>query len=192
MWAKNARVVAENLVLGGAGASSLRCENGGSYAFTHCTIANYWNQGFRTRAALELSNTSINEGINGTDLIQADFMNCIITGNTQSEISLLPNETNLFNYNFHNCFIKYNLSHTSNPDTYPYDLENTDRFSEILLNGTTDFFFPSKNDFRIGLDSEVINKGAINSALLVPFDLLGIDRRTTPDLGAYQARSRAE
>lgn len=192
LWAKNARLVAENLVLGGAGASSLRCENGGSYAFTHCTIANYWNQGFRTRAALELSNTSLIEGINGTDLIQADFINCIITGNTQSEISLLPDETNLFNYRFQNCFIKYNLSRTSNPGTYPYDFENMDSFNEIVLNGTTDFFFPSKNDFRIGLDSEVINKGDLSGSILVPVDLLGMDRRNAPDLGVYQAKSRPE
>lgn len=192
LWAKNAHIVAENLVLGGAGASSLRCENGGSYSFTHCTIANYWNQGFRSRAAMEISNTIINKDNDGSDLIQADFKNCIITGNTQTEISLRPNATNLFNFSFQNCLIKYDQTPSSSPTSFPYDFENTNNFKEIVFNGSADFYIPSANDFRIGLDSEVINKGNLNSANTVPLDLLGTQRINEPDLGAYQAKSRPE
>lgn len=192
LWAKNAKIVGENLVLGGAGASSLRCENGGSYSFTHCTIANYWNHGFRSRSAIEISNTSINEDTDGSDLIQADFKNCIITGNTQTEISLRTNEINVFNFSFQNCFIKYDQTRSGNPVSFPYNFENTNNYEEIVFNVAPDFFIPSANDFRIGLDSEVINKGNLSSANTIPLDLLGTQRINEPDLGAYQAKSRPE
>ena len=38
----------------------------------------------------------------------------------------------------------------------------------------------------IGQDSEAINNADINGATLVPFDILNINRTTTPDIGAYQ------
>ncbi len=188
-WFKNAKVIAENVVLGGAGSSTLRCENGGTYSFTHCTIANYWVKGFRTRPALEINNGN-SQGENSFDLIKADFKNCIIDGNNQSEISLRPNEMNLFNYSFHNCFIKYHSSNTEM--SHLYDFENSEAYDTIILNGFTDFFLPTKNHFEIGLDSDVIDKGELNAANTVPLDLSGIERTVAPDLGAYQAKKRPE
>jgi hypothetical protein len=188
-WFRNAKVIAENFVLGGAGASTLRCENGGAYSFTHCTIANYWNKGFRTRPALEIS-TGTSSGENSFDLIKADFKNCIIDGNNQSEISLRPNEMNLFNFSFQNCFIKYNPSNTE--ITNLYDFENSESYDTIILNGFTDFFLPTNNHFEIGLDSDVIDKGDLNAASAVPLDLSGIQRTVAPDLGVYQAKERKE
>lgn len=191
IWANHATLLAENLVLGGAGASSLLCENGGSYTFTHCTIANYWNKGFRSRAALEISNSSNNGDQNGFDLT-ADFKNCIITGNSQTELSLMATEGNTFNFSFQNCLIKYNADRAGNAARDRYDFTDTDYYQAIILNGSPDFFLPSKNDFRISLDSEGINNGDLNTAATVPFDILGNQRTLAPDLGAYQAKSRPE
>ncbi len=184
LWAKNAKIEAANLVLGGAGSSSLLIENGGDYTFIHATIANYWNKGFRYNTALEIKND--NQEI-GFDLVKADFKNCIIDGNSQNELSLISNNQNSFNFKFLNCFIKYTQNNTSSPVNNLYDFTNSELYSDILLNGEIDYFLTTKNDFRIGLDSEVIGKGNLDTANNYPLDILGKQRIPTPDIGAFQA-----
>ncbi|WP_419211706.1 right-handed parallel beta-helix repeat-containing protein [Maribacter sp. X9] len=192
IWARNANVIAENLVLGGSGSSSLNCENGGSYSFTHCTIANYWNKGFRTKAALEISNTSSDSRTSGSELAKADFKNCIIDGNNQNEISILVNEAIGFDFSFQNCLIKSIEDQTTIEGLNLYDFDGSAFYSNILLNGKADFFLSAKNDFRIGEESEAINLGDKTVATAVPFDLSGLLRTVAPDLGAYQIKAREE
>ncbi|WP_339664399.1 hypothetical protein [Maribacter arcticus] len=184
LWAKNAKLEASNLVLGGAGSSSLLIENGGNYTFIHSTIANYWNSGFRYNTALEIKNDSQEIGF---DLVKADFKNCIIDGNRQNEISLISDNQNSFNFNFLNCFIKYSQNDSSSPLNNLYDFTNSEFFSNIILNGEVDYFLTTKNDFRIGLDSDVIDKGDLDAANYSPLDILGTQRIPAPDLGAFQA-----
>ena len=159
-------------------------ENGGDYTFIHATIANYWNKGFRYNTALEIKND--NQEI-GFDLVKADFKNCIIDGNSQNELSLISNNQNSFNFKFLNCFIKYTQNNTSSPVNNLYDFTNSELYSDILLNGEIDYFLTTKNDFRIGLDSEVIGKGNLDTANNYPLDILGKQRIPTPDIGAFQA-----
>ena len=189
-WTKGSRIEASNLVLGGAGSSSLLMENGGEYTFVHTTVANYWNKGFRLNSALEIKNSTSNSEEGGFDLIKADFKNCIIDGTNQKELSLKPNSRNTFNYYFQNCFIKFSADQVSADSKYLYDFTNEDLFSEILLDGEVDYFLPSKNDFRIGLESNVIGKGNTNTANSTPLDIIGIRRLPAPDLGAFQAQER--
>ena len=184
LWAKNAKLEASNLVLGNAGSSSLLIENGGNYTFIHSTIANYWSKGFRYNTALEIKNNSQEIGF---DLFKADFKNCIIDGNSQNEISLLSNNLNRFNFNFLNCFIKYTQNETSSPMNSLFDFTNSDYYSDIILNGELDYFLTTKNDFRIGLDSDVIDKGDLDTANYSPLDIVGTQRIPAPDLGAFQA-----
>lgn len=184
LWAKNAKLEATNLVLGNAGSSSLLIENGGNYTFIHSTIANYWNKGFRYNTALEIKNDSQEIGF---DLVKADFKNCIIDGNRQNEISLITYNQNSFNFNFLNCFIKYSQNDSSSPLNNLYDFTNSELYSDIILNGEVDYFLTTKNDFRIGLDSDVIDKGDLDAANYSPLDILGTQRIPAPDLGAFQA-----
>jgi hypothetical protein len=67
-----------------------------------------------------------------------------------------------------------------------YDFENTDFYTNLYFNANANFFNTVKNDFRIGPDSEAAGKGDPATALLVPLDVLGIDRTAQPALGAYQ------
>lgn len=185
----NSHITAENLVLGGAGKSSLYCANGGTYSFVHSTIANYWNNGFRIQASLELSNfLKFNEDNSGNALLNADFKNCIIDGNGIQELSLMDNGEVEFNFTFQNCMIRFKGD--VGQDSPYYAFETDSRYSNILLNGFMDYFHPTKNDLKIGLASEVINLGAKEFAQEVPYDLLGNDRTVTPDLGAFQAISK--
>ncbi len=183
LWARTAFLNAENLVLGGSGNSSLHCNIGGKYSFTHCTIANYWSNGFRLGAAVEIDNYNTNLA---ADLTQANFTNCIIDGNSFLELNLESNELNSFNYAFKNCMLKFRDDGNQFKDNLLYDFQNPSLFNQIFLNLDADFLGAVENDFRIGNTSAARQKGNLDSATLVPFDILGIDRTTSPAVGAYQ------
>lgn len=189
IWARNAFLEAENLVLGGSGAASLYLNLGGNYKFTHCTIGNYWNNGFRTGSAVLIDNTvQISEANSiSRDLVQANFRNCIIDGNSQLELTLLKSDQSLFNYSFSNCLIKFDDFSDQFVDDTLYDFQDTSKYSNIILEFDSDFFFPARNNFRIGLESEAIMGASIEFAQEVPFDILGADRTLSPHLGSYQA-----
>ncbi|WP_430425581.1 hypothetical protein [Maribacter litoralis] len=187
LWAKNAKIYGKNLVLGNAGNSSLLIENGGNYSFIHTTVANYWNKGFRFNSALDIRNHSRNNFDVGFNLQKAEFKNSIIDGNGQNEISLTTNEQHSFNFHFQNCYIKLNEDNSSNINNPLYDLNNTEYYTNIITAGELDYFSPTDDDFRIGLDSDVLNKGDINTANSSPIDIIGTSRLPEPDLGAYQA-----
>ncbi|MFD0797534.1 hypothetical protein ACFQZJ_08685 [Maribacter chungangensis] len=192
VWGRSAFIEAKNVVLGSAGSASLYCNLGGNYSFTHCTIANYWNKGFRTRAALEIDNfiqISETNMLTG-DLIQADFKNCIIDGNSRIELALGFYEGNAFNYNFSHCLLKFddfNNQHLADP---LYNFENNSNYRNMVLNMDPDFFFPARNDFRIGQASGALSKGALEFAQEVPLDIFGKDRTASPDIGTYQATDK--
>ena len=190
MFATRASITAENLVLGSAGVSSLHCQLGGSYSFVHSTIANYWNKGFRNTPTLVISNFGpLNSGTS-EDLVKADFNNCIIDGANFLELSLNSNGQSMFEYNFMNCILKFNDSEGIFANDPLYDFESINNYSGIILNGETDFFHPSTNDLRIGLDSDAINTGDATISAEVPLDILGKNRNSSSDLGAYQAISK--
>ncbi len=176
LLARNTHLLGENLVLGNAGFASLLCELAGNYTFRHCTIGNFWSQGGRTGPALILRNTA-----GGTDRLQSVFTNCIVTGNSIRELGLQGSESNL-QYLFSHTLLRYEATGGVGPD-----LGDTEKFVELLLNGEAGFLNPARQDFRLGSNSEAVGKGDPNTALTVPFDLLGTDRRASPDLGAYQA-----
>ncbi len=183
LWAKTAYIEAENLVLGAAGEISLYCDLGGTYTFSHTTIANHWGSSFRENAALVINNyTIVKDAINAKDLVQANFNNCIIDGNKSSELFLDVNNNKSFNYNFSNCLLK-NIENNTNP---LYNYNNPILYKNIFLNTEPDFINILQNNFNIANNSSAINKGDKEIALLVPEDILGNSRVNNPDIGAYQ------
>jgi len=190
--ARNAFIEAENMVLGSSGSASLQCSLGGNYSFIHCTIANYWNNGFRRSAAVEIDNyVQVSETNTITrDLLKADFRNCIIDGNSRIELAFRANAQKQFNYNFSHCLIKFNDFSNQFADNPLYNFEDTTRYVSVLLNGEADFFFTSRNDFRVGLASSGLNSASLEFAQQVPLDILGTARTPNPDIGSYQAMAK--
>ncbi len=188
LWARTTNVEGENLVLGGAGDSSLFCSLGGSYSFLHSTIANFWSNGFRTGAAVQLSNneTPLGGQTISADLTQASFTNCIIDGNTSIELSLRSNGSNAFNFSLVNCMLKFRDTNNQFENNPLYDFENSPSYTNLFLNGETDFLNTANNDFRIGEMSDAIDNAGSAGALMVPLDLLGRDRTNAPAIGAFQ------
>ncbi len=188
LWARTASIEGSNLVLGNAGAISLYCNLGGSYSFTHTTIANYWSKSFRGGEALRIDNEVDfqNGQIAVGDLTRAAFTNTIIDGNSFVELALLSNNSNDFTFSFTNCLIQFNDTSGALDDNPLYDFENSTRYNNILLNEDLDFLDTAKNNFRIGESSAARSNAQQAAAQLIPTDILGIDRTVDPAIGAYQ------
>ncbi len=188
--ARETNIEGNNVVIGSAGQASLAATIGGTYNFTHSTFANYWNNGIRQLPAVLINNfftytNETGEEIAETrDLKAANFTNCIFEGNNSIEFILDNlNAGGLFNYTIKNCMIRFNDTNNSFEGVTELDFENNPNFSNFILNGNPNFKDTQKSNFIIGENSDAINK-----ALSTPFniDLLGVDRTSNPDIGAYQ------
>lgn len=179
LWCTSAKVAAKNVILGNAGVSSLHINQGGSYAFTHCTIANYWAKSFRTGTALRIYNST------NTSLLRANFLNCIIDGSKNSEVTLENNGELAFNFLFKHCMLKIASSSSSAPNRL-YDVSNLNNYQTVFLNENAHFLNLNQHNFRLEPSSFAIGKGSLEGAIVVPKDLSGKDRNTEITLGAYQ------
>lgn len=161
---------------------------GGKHDFKHTTIANYWSWvgHIRTQStpALQLSNI-LSYQQNGKDvaiikdLTNAQFHNCIISGNLINEVELGNSNSAQFNYEFRNCFIQLeNNFNTTDPN----------HFTNIIREGTPKFKDISKFNFQLDTLSNMKDAGDIQYGKLIPNDILGVSRISdkAPDLGAYE------
>lgn len=182
----------DNIVVGNTGQSALACTIGGTYNFTHSTFANYWSNGLRQLPAVLVNNfytyTDQNnqEVVVTSDLHAANFTNCIVAGNNNIEFVLDNVTGSIFNYNIQNSMIKFNDTNNSFDNNTELDFTDTNHYQNIILNGTYHFKDPFMNQFIIGQNNSGINQAEINSAQLLPLDILGNNRTTSPDIGAYQ------
>ena len=179
-------ITAENLVINNSGQSSFAGTVGGKYNFTHCTIANYWNNSFRQFPALLLNDfTQIDESTIGTNpLMEANFNNCIIYGNDNPEFSL-DQQGDTFNFKFTNCLLRFNNSNLEGTTNYVFSDSNF--YEGNIFNEDPDFEAPFDNLMRIGEDSGANGIGSTLFSMQVPFDLLNVSRTASPDAGAYES-----
>jgi len=182
---KNANINAENLVIGANLKAALYLQ-GGNYTFNHCTFANYWNKSFRNESNITLANFFYNDVEEKTlaPLNTANFTNCIIAGSkvigNEVEFDKDEDET-IFNFNFTNCILEI-----KEDEIGFLNITNTNYYSNCLFNTNLDFYKNTNNDFRIGLDNSGINQAENAVANTIPLDILGEDRTSAPDIGAYQ------
>jgi hypothetical protein len=186
---REAEIVATNVVIGDAGQASFAGTVGGSYNFTHSTFANYWNNSLRSLPAVLINNFFVLENEQGQevtdtrDLIAANFTNCIINGGNNIEFVLDKVDGGLFNYNIENCLIQFDDFNNTFANNNELNFSDTSHYLNNIINGNPDFIERFDEDFRIGDQSDAINKAKATS---VSLDLLGIDRTSSPDIGAYQ------
>ena len=181
--AQTAKINGENLVINNAGLASLACTYGGNYSFTHATFNNNWNSS--KQVAVLVSNYISGAIPEAKALTMATFNNCIIYGSYSNEMSLTRKTGAAFEYQFNNCWIKFdNVSNQFTPNAdYQFNTDSA-HYNAILLNKDPKFFNTSQNKFNIDATSAAFAKG--NSAYLIPLDILGNTRSLPPDLGAYQ------
>ena len=179
-------ITAENLVINNSGQSSFAGTVGGKYNFTHCTIANYWNNSFRQFPSVLLNDFVQTDAttIVTNPLTEANFNNCIIYGNDNTEF-ILDQQGADFNYKFTNCLIRFNNNALEN--TSPYDFSNTLFYENNSFNEDPDFKRPFENQLQIGENSGANGIANTLFSSQVPLDLLGTSRTAIPDAGAYES-----
>ena len=186
---RETNIEANNLVIGSAGEASFAGTFGGTYNFTHCTFANYWN-GTRALPAVLVNNFIEYTDENGQDIIEtrnlnaANFSNCIVEGNNNVEFLIdIINSGDAFNYNINNCLLKFNDFNNSFENNNQIDFEDVSHYQNNIINGTPDFKDTETNEFIIGENSDAVNKATTSSIII---DILGVNRISSPDIGAYQ------
>lgn len=182
-------ITAENVVINHAGQSSFAGTFGGSYNFTHCTIANYWSNSFRQLPALYLNNFLIldDDSTVTNPLTAANFNNCIIYGNDNPEFLVEEEEGASLNFKFTNCLIKFRDNNNRFASDPNYDFSNPSLYSNVVFNEEPDFKDTKNNALVIGEKSGAINIIGNNAySNQVPFDILNRSRTASPDMGAYQ------
>ena len=176
----------ENIVINNSGQSSFAGTFGGSYNFVHSTFANYWNNSFRQFPSVLLNNFIVDED-NTTftnPLDEANFTNCIIYGNDNPEFILDKDDSEIFNFKFTNCLIRFDNSN-GNFTGDIYDFGNTTLYENIIFNNNPEFLDPNNNMLQIPNGSPADGFGIIFGNLNT--DILNTTRSTTPDLGAYES-----
>ncbi|WP_034257749.1 hypothetical protein [Altibacter lentus] len=186
LLARTGNVYGENMVINNAGQSALACSIGGTYTFNHCTFANYWTGSFRSFPAVTLDN--IIDETTGMDLT-ATFNNCIVYGNEQRELGLVPSSSSAqFNFNFTNSLIRFEDPNGDFSDDPNYQFENDLLYTNIALNLDPAFQNTEMNNFNIEKDvSGAENLGITPTSPPVPVDLNGTVRANPSDAGAYES-----
>ena len=172
---QGANISAANTVVSRCGQYTVACNIGGTYNFTHCTFANYWDFSQRNTPSILLNNYY--EGSDGNiyvrDLEAANFTNCIIDGSLSTEVSFQQQELGEFNYTFDHCLIKLDPT---------IDTDN-EHYINSIINQSPKFVDAYENDFHLKENSPAINAG--NNSTEGSSDIEG-NPRSNPDLGAYE------
>tara|TARA_B110000444_G_scaffold128100_1_gene120591 strand:+ start:3709 stop:5181 length:1473 start_codon:yes stop_codon:yes gene_type:complete len=176
-------IEASNCQFNDNGAHDLYLFAGGKYRFSHCTFANYSYS--HQSPSLRMSN--FYEDVNGNEILrpmaQADFENCIIYGNMESEIAIERSENTSFNYQFNHCLLKLKES--------DFDLSNNLYFVSNDYNESPKFIYTFEDyvfDYELGEESPAQHSAAQDIALQFPNDFNGNSRLNDqgPDKGAFE------
>jgi hypothetical protein len=186
LYGLEGEVIAENTLFANCEQRLFAASAGGSYEFTNCTFANYYNAPDGTThkvASVVLSNHD--NTYQPYDLQKADFTNCIIDGTISNELSLsnLEDEEGsvAFKYNFDHCLITTNFNGIDSSDA---------RFDEVLWNKYPLFIAPTEDwNFHPDTLSAVIDRG-ISTHLTS--DINEINYIGAPDLGAFEFAGASE
>lgn len=185
---RNAQITGKNVVIGNNGLASFSSILGGSYDFYQSTFANYWRSSSRQEPTILLRN------ISDTFVapLQANFTNCIIDGSQQMELGFDMDNGAAFNFQFKDSMLKFDDTSNTTQNDPLFDFSNTTLYNSIYRNQDADFkntnVFDGPMDLRISNASFAVGKAnlsVINADIDLQTDILGVDRTSTPDLGAY-------
>lgn len=174
LLATNYQITDTNSIFTNTGQLNIFVQGGGNYQFFHSTIANYWNQSTRSTPAIFLQNYY--QDINGTtqvrDIDSANFINCIIDGNSDVEFDIDELAPGKINYR-----IDHSIVRTTN--TTP-----ATNFFNIIKNPLNLVFLDvQNNNYTLAPNSPANNAGK-NTGVL--FDHIQNPRNSPPDIGAFE------
>ncbi len=169
-------ISANNNVIANCGTYTLAITMGGNYDFRQCTFANYYNYSIRLNPALYLNNFYYDtQGVSHTFDLNAFFGNCINYGRNDEEMQFDEESGSEFVYKFDHCLLKTELN-----------ISAGEHFINCLKNEDPLFVDYEINNYELDTLSPAIDVGSLSIAETVPYDILGISRLESPDLGAYE------
>ena len=173
-------VEANNMVVDNCGQYAFASVNGGDFLFRHCTIGNYWWQAPRTTSSVFFSNYVDQDGERYEFPFHWEMYNSIVYGVQEEEFGAALSSTTEVDttYLFDHCLMK----------TAKFD-NDAPGFNACLFNQNPLFVDPRTFDFHLNdVLSPAVGAGSPVIANEVPFDLEGINRTGTPDIGAFQLK----
>ncbi len=169
-------IEAKNTVIANCGNYALALTGGGDYRFVHTTIANNWSLSVRNNPSIFFNNFLLDSSNNPVAIpFQFAMGNSLIYGSNSEEFNYEFVSSADTNYVFENCLIKTERRIADWPG-FVNSIANENPLFKDYVN------FNYKPDTL----SPVIGKGKPEFAQEVPFDLDGVSRTESPDLGAYQ------
>ncbi len=170
LFARGARIHAENSRFNRAGNNAVSLRLGGEYYFNHCTINNFWSATSRTTPALLLNNYyEANSVIYVRPIVRASFNNTIIHGNIDNEIVLDTITGNFANYQFNHCLVKV-------------DQPTNSSYINIKKNVIPNYI--SNNNLRLKSNSICIDQA--DPSYFLSNDLDNNMRSNPADIGCYE------
>ncbi len=180
LFCSNSSVRGENLLISNSG-NNIYIESGGTYSFTHCTVASFSNNFILHKTpVLSLANFSQTSG-GATQPLQALFTNCIFWGDNgfiDNEVLINRQGTTAFNVTLDHCL--YRAPAPPPNATVIMSIINQEPLFDSIDNGNRYYDFRQNNAFV----APGINKGTSTSLLI---DLDNKNRNIgLPDLGCYE------
>ena len=171
-------IEAKNFMISNCGTANVWAF-GGDYRFVHGTIANYWNANeHKGNIALEVLNCYKDSQTQEMFYypFNMELDNCIIYGTQKDEFSTHFGAEADSTFSFDHCLVKSEKFAGS-----------TAGFSHCLFNLEPYFASTRNNDFHLdSIASPAIGTGNPLFGNELPYDLDGVSRVGTPDMGAYQ------
>lgn len=182
LLAQDARVVANNLVVGNCGDHAVALRYGGDYTFQHCTFANFWSGKPRSRSVLLLNNHFKVDGTTYVRDFTALIENTIVYGSLDEEVDIDADESQPFNYHFDHCVLKRDTNELDDPEHYTSIVLNP---ASPIVDGVSrhPLFLDFTEDYRLYEQSKARDQGKESEVL---FDIEGNGRIGPPDIGAYE------
>lgn len=186
IYARQADITAQNLLIHNTGSSAVAIVQGGKHRFDYCTLNTTVNQD----ESLSISNFYCTDPLCQELVLIHDLdftiTNSIITGASTDEIALNPSDAadvgNRFKYSFSHCLVR--VKDLLKPVAFPDFL---DQCNGCIVQEVRDVVFQDEDKYNFRPDSMSV---VLNKALPVAGinrDIAGMLRSaTTPDLGCYE------
>lgn len=177
IYARGAEIIGQNVVVQNTGNHTLALTMGGSYEFIHCTFANFWQYGTRTKPCLFLNDyyVDVNNNLQYRPIDKADFYNCIIYGSlSEEELGIDFVEGGISRCYFENCLLK-----TKRNNDFP-NLFMACVYEDPLFSNS------AEGDLSLQAESPAIGAGNGVWSYGVPYDINGNYRNDPPCIGAME------
>ena len=159
--------------------------NGGNHSFTHCTIANYFDNSNVQAISRDKNPALMIMNLKLTVPMENTFKNCIISGSAENEFSFASTTMDQYKGTFDHCYIRTSTAKDLSMFTNIRWYEKND-----ILFKSTSYDYTKKTYLNFTPDSLSPARGLADKAVatLFPIDLNGKSRLTdgAPDAGAHE------